>query len=79
MTRGDHKELTEKILGCAFHVQNTLGCGFLEKVYENSLTVALKKEGLSAAQQVPLRVHFEDTLVGEYELGCYPVNPLYPC
>ena len=30
-------ELTEIIIGCAYQVGNTLGCGFLEKVYENAL------------------------------------------
>ncbi len=31
-------KLTEAIIGCAFKVSNTLGCGFLEKVYENALS-----------------------------------------
>ena len=66
MALGAHEELTGRILRCAFRVQNTLGCGFLEKVYENAMMVALDKEGLDAAQQVPLRVHYEDVLVGEY-------------
>jgi len=30
-------DITEKIIGCAYTVGNTLGCGFLEKVYENAL------------------------------------------
>jgi GxxExxY protein len=42
------------------------GTGFLERVYQNALMVALEREGLGAAQQVPLRVHFEGVLVGEY-------------
>ena len=54
------------MLKCAFDVQNTLGCGFLEKVYENSMMVALKNAGLEAAQQVPLRVHYQGVLVGDY-------------
>ena len=29
----EFEELTEKIIGCAFKVYNTLGFGFLEKVY----------------------------------------------
>ncbi|HUS90745.1 MAG TPA: GxxExxY protein [Phycisphaerae bacterium] len=66
MVIGAHSELTGRILKCAFRVQNTLGCGFLEKVYENAMGVALEREGLQAAQQVPLRVHFEGVLVGEY-------------
>ncbi len=33
----DVNEITQKIIGCAFEVSNTLGCGFVEKVYENAL------------------------------------------
>ena len=62
----DHAEITGGILKCAFEVQNTLGCGFLEKIYENALVVALKEDGFQVAQQVPLRVHFKEVLVGEY-------------
>lgn len=53
-------------IGASFGVQNTLGCGFLEKVYENALLVALEQSGLSVRTQVPLRVHFRGTLVGDY-------------
>jgi hypothetical protein len=37
MTEEQVNGLTEKIIGCAFKVSNTLGCGFFEKVYENAL------------------------------------------
>lgn len=37
----DDKQITEKIIGCALKVSNTLGIGFLEKVYENALVVEL--------------------------------------
>jgi len=66
MTQRRHEDLTEAILKCAFRVQNALGCGFLEKVYQNAMMVALDHEGLEAAARVPLRVHFEGVLVGEY-------------
>ena len=36
-------DITEKIIGCAFRVSNTLGTGFLEKVYENALVHELRK------------------------------------
>ncbi len=39
----DHADLTEKIIGCAYRVYNTLGSGFLESVYERSLTIELEK------------------------------------
>ena len=31
--------ITEKIIGAAFAVANELGCGFLEKVYENAMAI----------------------------------------
>jgi len=43
-----------------------LGCGFLEKVYENALAIELTKSGLKAEQQTPLQVHYEGEVVGEY-------------
>ena len=42
-----NQDLTEKIIGCAFTVYNTLGAGFLEKVYEQALILELKASGLS--------------------------------
>ena len=60
-------ELTEKILGAAFKVQNTLGMGFLEKVYENALSVELRKCGLTIENQKPFEVRYEGTIVGDYQ------------
>ena len=36
-------EITERIIGCAYDVANGLGCGFLEKVYENALRIDLQR------------------------------------
>jgi GxxExxY protein len=58
--------LTERILGCAFTVSNTLGCGFLEKVYENALAHELRRDQLHFAQQAPAQVHYDGVLVGDY-------------
>ena len=58
--------LTEKVIGCAFQVQNALGSGFLEKVYENALRLELRAAGIHVQQQVPLRVWYRDEPVGEY-------------
>ena len=54
------------MIGCAFTVLNTLGAGFLEKVYENALTYEVRAVGLSAVQQYGAKVHYRDILVGEY-------------
>jgi GxxExxY protein len=61
-----HAEVTDRIIKAFFHVYNTLGYGFLEKVYENALALTLHKWGLKAEQQVPIEVHFEGQRVGEY-------------
>lgn len=60
-------ELTEKIIGCAYIVSNTLGCGFIERVYENSLAYELRKASLSAVQQRKIAVKYEGVVVGDYE------------
>ncbi len=50
------QELTHTILQAAFTVHNTLGAGFLEKVYENALAIELRRCGLNIEQQKPLQV-----------------------
>ena len=59
-------DLTQKIIGCAYKVHNTLGPGFLEKVYENALRIELEKLGLRVKQQEPINVCYEGHVVGEY-------------
>jgi len=61
-----HVDLTNTILGCAYRVSNTLGSGFLEKVYENALAYELGKAGLDTVQQAPLRVTYDGVVVGDY-------------
>lgn len=59
-------EITETILSCAFEVSNTLGCGFVEKVYERALAHELRGRGLKVKPQASLRVPYKGTIVGEY-------------
>jgi GxxExxY protein len=58
--------VTERIIGCAFRVANTLGHGFVEKVYENGLAHEMRKCGLSAVQQRGIVVLYDNVIVGEY-------------
>lgn len=58
--------LTGRIIKFYYSVYNTLGYGFLEKVYENSLVIELKENGLHGRQQVPIRVEFKKNKVGFY-------------
>ena len=59
--------VTEAIIGAAFTVSNTLGCGFLEKVYENALALELRRNGLDVRQQVPMEVRYREEIVGIYQ------------
>jgi GxxExxY protein len=61
-----HEDLTRKIIGSFYTVYNTLGYGFLEKVYESALTIELRKMGLRVACQQPINVYYDDQIVGEY-------------
>jgi hypothetical protein len=61
-----HQELTKTIIGCAYTVHNTLGAGFLEKVYEQALMLELNASGLVVESQVPLSVTYRDHIVGEF-------------
>lgn len=60
----DH--LSEQIIGCAYTVANTLGAGFLEKVYENAFAHELRKQGLEVAQQSGITVYYDGIVAGEY-------------
>ncbi|MEW5845879.1 MAG: GxxExxY protein [Bacteroidota bacterium] len=61
-----HQELTSKIIECFYQVYNTLGYGFLEKVYENALKIELEKSGLIVERQKPIKVYYGSEVVGEY-------------
>jgi GxxExxY protein len=62
----DIDNLTHRVIGSAYKVHNTLGFGFLEKVYENALKLELKKRGIYVQQQVRLPVWYEGQQVGLY-------------
>jgi len=61
-----HQELTRKIVDAAYHVHKSLGYGFLEKVYQNALMIELRRRGLFAESERPLRIHYEAEVVGDY-------------
>ena len=66
MPSQDVNLITEKIIGCSYTVSNTLGIGFIEKVYENALAHTIRKSGLNVVQQHPIKVDFDGIIVGEF-------------
>jgi GxxExxY protein len=61
-----YKELSYKIVELSLEVHNELGCGFLEKVYENALMMLFDREKIPARQQAPADVHFQGKVIGQY-------------
>ena len=61
-----HSEMTEKIIGAAYKEHNTLGSGFLEKVYQNSLVIEIRALGFSVEVEKPVKVYYHGEVVGNY-------------
>ena len=64
--RASIDSLTESIIGAAFEVSNTLGAGFLEKVYQRTLLRELKLQGIQAESQVHFSVIYKGRNVGDF-------------
>jgi GxxExxY protein len=62
----EDEELTKKVIGFAFKVHNSLGSGFLEKVYENALRIELSGAGLRVEQQRPIQVYYQGEVIGDF-------------
>ncbi|MEO8373518.1 MAG: GxxExxY protein [Candidatus Solibacter sp.] len=58
--------LTEQVIGAVFEVANTLGAGFLEKVYRRALVLELHLRGIRALAEAPFTVTYKGHPVGTY-------------
>lgn len=61
-----HSDITGLIIKAYYKVYNTLGFGFLERVYENAILIELKKQGLKCEPQRQIDVFYEGQNVGLY-------------
>ena len=61
-----YEKLTSEIINSFYKVYNTLGYGFLEKVYENALIVELINRGFFCEKQKQVKVYYEGEEVGDY-------------
>jgi GxxExxY protein len=66
MNADELDRISHSIIGAAQRVSSTLGCGFLEKVYENSLAIELRRRGHDVRQQQHVDVLYDNEIVGEY-------------
>lgn len=68
----DIEEIVTKTIDCAMNVRKYFGEGYLESVYQESLLIELRKVGLSAEKEVPIRVIYGDGS----EIGLFKVDVL---
>ena len=61
-----YEEITNKIIEAFFKVYNTLGYGFLEKVYRNALYFELMEMELKANLEKRILVYYKTHIVGDY-------------
>ena len=59
-----HKELTEKIIGCAMKVHSVLGNGFQEVIYQRALEIEIRKAGLGYAREMEMAVYYDGIDIG---------------
>ena len=67
----EHKELTHKIIGCAYVVYKQLGFGFLESVYRKAMVIELNKAGLNTEEEKPITVYYDEYIVGKFSADLY--------
>ena len=64
----EHKDLTDKIIGCAIEVHKKLGPGFLESIYENAFVIELHKQNLQVEKQREVVIKYDSIEVGRHRL-----------
>ena len=70
-----HEDTTKEIIRLFYHTYNQLGYGFLEKVYENALSIELAANSFTVKRQEPILVYYKGEQVGDY-IGDIIVNDL---
>ncbi|HLR37905.1 MAG TPA: GxxExxY protein [Chitinophagaceae bacterium] len=61
-----HRDITETIIKSFYKVYNTLGYGFLEKVYENAMFLELREREMFVEKQKRIQVHYREEIIGDY-------------
>ena len=69
-------DITEKIIGAAFRVHNTLGCGFQEVIYQRALELELKTMDMSYAREFEMPVYYMDEEIGRRRVDFFIENKI---
>ena len=69
-----YKKETFDIVGAAMDVHRTLGCGFLESVYQEALEIELTFRSIPHVSQQPIEIWYKNQYLTKYfiaDLVCY--------
>ncbi|MFD2872825.1 GxxExxY protein [Mucilaginibacter ximonensis] len=69
-----HKELTEKIIGCAMKVHASMGNGFQEVIYQRCLAIEMEKQGLKFARELEMSIYYDNIDVGTRRVDFFVEN-----
>jgi GxxExxY protein len=69
-----HKELTERIIGCAMTVHNVLGNGFQEVIYQRALAIEMAKRGLTFAREMEMPIYYDGENIGARRVDFFVEN-----
>lgn len=71
-----YEDITEKIIKVFYKVYNSLGHGFLEKVYEKAMIIEFNRLGITFINQFPLQVFYDKEVVGDYIADFFVENKI---
>lgn len=76
MTDFKYGEITEKIIGAAFRVHNTLGCGFQEVIYQRALEMEFKLIPLDYAREFEMPIYYLEQQIGTRRVDFFVENKI---
>ncbi|MBN1409969.1 MAG: GxxExxY protein [Spirochaetales bacterium] len=66
MSKIIYKQLSYKVVGCAFKVHRALGAGLVESAYEKAICEELKRISLPFERQKAYKVHYDGKVIGRF-------------
>lgn len=71
-----HKEITHKIIGCAMEVDNQLGNGFQEIIYQRALAIEMNSERLNFKQEFDMKGYYKGQQIGKRRVDFFVENSI---
>ena len=69
-----YSDITEKIIGAAFRVHGTLGCGFQEVIYQRALELEFRMMNLEHTREFEMPIYYCDQQIGTRRVDFLVMN-----